>query len=263
LRPTYGRVSRHGFMALTWSLDKIGPMCRSVEDCALVLDAIQGSDGQDLTVQDLPFNWDAGLDVRKLRVGYLKAAFSDTRQTPQVEANDAAAIEKIRSLGVKLIEVQLPKHAALDIGIIIYGEGNAALEDPIEMRPQELVRQDRVANQHALRLLPAMEYINANRIRALLMQEMARVMADIDLYIVPFDYADYTPNPVSTLNTSVTNLTGHPCVAVPHGFNEKGHPTCLTFIGKLFGEAEMLALAKAYQDATGWHLKHPPLFVAK
>lgn len=260
LRPTYGRVSRHGFMTLTWSLDKIGPMCRSVEDCALVLDAIQGPDESDLTVQDIPFNWDAGLDIRTLRVGYLKAAFEDTRQTPQVNANDRAALEKIEGLGVKLIEVKLPEHSGLDIGMIIYGEGNAALHDPVETRPAELVRQDRVANQHSLRLLPAAEYINANRIRALLMREMAEAMAGVDVYLVPFDYADYTPNPVATLNTSVTNLTGHPSVVVPHGFNEKGDPTSLTFVGKLFGEAQMLALAMAYQNATSWHLEHPKRF---
>jgi Asp-tRNA(Asn)/Glu-tRNA(Gln) amidotransferase A subunit family amidase len=260
LRPTYGRVSRYGFMTLTWSLDKIGPMCRSVEDCALVLEAIQGPDDRDLTVQEVPFNWDAGLDIRKLRVGYLKAAFSNTRQTPQVDANDAAALEKIRSLGVNLVEIALPEHAHLDIGMIIYGEGNAALRDPVETEPEQLVRQDRVASQNALRLLPAMEYINANRVRMLLMEEMARMMADIDVYLVPFDYSDYTPNPVASLNTSVTNLTGNPCVVVPHGFNEKGNPTSLTFVGKLFGEAAMLALARAYQNATEWHQKHPKLF---
>ena len=261
LRPTYGRVSRAGFMALTWSLDKIGPMCRSVEDCALVLNAIQGPDDRDLTVQDVPFNWDAEFDIRKLRVGYLKAAFDDTRQTPQTNANDAAALEKIRSMGVKLIEIELPKYSDLDIGLIIYGEGNAALRDPIETRPENLARQDRVANQHSLRLLPAMEYINAQRVRTLLMEGMARMMADIDVYLVPFDYGDYTPNPVSNANTSVTNLTGHPCVIVPHGFNEKGNPTSLSFIGKLFGEAEMLALARVYQESTDWHRKHPKQFV--
>lgn len=261
LRPTYGRVSRYGFMTLTWSLDKIGPMCRSVEDCALVLDAIQGPDDRDLTVHDVPFNWDAGLDIRKLRVGYLKAAFDDTRQTPQTNANDAAALEKVRSLGVKLIPIELPQYSDLDIGVIIYGEGNAALHDPIDTRPENLARQDRVANQHSLRLLPAMEYINAQRIRTLLMEGMARMMKDIDVYLVPFDYGDYTPNPVANANTSVTNLTGHPCVIVPHGFNEKGNPTSLTFVGKLFGEAEMLALAMAYQNATEWHLKHPKQFV--
>ncbi|HYK78150.1 MAG TPA: amidase, partial [Micropepsaceae bacterium] len=175
LRPTAGRVSRYGFMTLAWSLDKIGPMCRSVEDCAIVLNAIHGPDDRDLSLLDVPFNWNANLDVRKLRVGYLKAAFSNTRQTPKTDANDAAALAKIRGLGVQLVDIALPAHADLDIGTIIYGEGNAALRDPIETRPQNLVRQDRVANQHALRLLPAAEYLHANRIRTLLMQEMAQV----------------------------------------------------------------------------------------
>lgn len=259
LRPTFGRVSRYGVMTLCWSLDKTGPMCRSVEDCALVLAAIQGPDDRDLAVQDVPFNWDANLDIRKLRVGYLRAAFSNTRQTPQVDANDAAALAKIRSMGFELKEIELPEHATLDFLIILWGEANAALRDPIDTRPAELVRQDRVRDQNSFRLLPAMEYLNANRVRTLLMQEMDRVLSEIDVYLLPFDYADYTPNPVATLNSAVTNLTGHPGLAVPHGFDEKGHPTSLSFIGKLYGEAEMLAFAKAYQDATGWHLKHPPL----
>jgi Asp-tRNA(Asn)/Glu-tRNA(Gln) amidotransferase A subunit family amidase len=257
LRPTFGRVSRHGAMTLSWSLDKIGPMCRSVEDCALVLAAIQGPDDQDLSVHEVPFNWDAQLDIRKLRVGYLKAAFSNTNQTAQTNANDAAALDKLRALGVSLIEVSLPEHAALNAQPIMWSEANAALKNPIQTQPADLIRQDRVASQNAARLLPAADYLDANRIRGLLMREMAQVMADLDVYVVPFDYADYTPNPVATMNTSVTNLTGQPCVVLPHGFNEKGNPTSLTFIGRVFGEASMLALAKAYQDATGWHLKHP------
>jgi len=259
LRPTFGRVSRHGAMALSWSLDKIGPMCRSVEDCALVLAAIQGRDEQDLATVDVPFNWDASSDFQQLRVGYLKAAFDETRQTPQTNANDAAALAKIRSLGIDLVEIALPEHATLDITPIIYGEANSALRDPVELRPGNLVRQDRVTHQNTFLFYTAAQYLDAQRVRTLLMQEMARVMQDIDVYLVPFDYSDYTPNPVGSLNTSVTNLTGHPCVIVPHGFNEKGNPTSLTFIGQLYGEAKMLALAKAYQDATEWHLKHPKL----
>lgn len=259
LRPTFGRVSRHGIMALSWSCDKSGPMCRSVEDCALVLDAINGPDDRDLAVQDMPFNWNAAADISKLRVGYLKGAFDDTRQTPQVNANDAAALQKIRGMGVNLIEIKLPEHSNLNFSTIMFGEANAALHDPFETRPGELVRQDEVTAQNTYRLLPATEYVNANRVRTLLMQEMERLMENIDVYIVPFDYGDYTPNPIASLNSSVTNLTGHPCVAVPHGFDEKNHPTSLTFIGKLYGDAEMLAFARAYQEATGWHLKHPNL----
>jgi Asp-tRNA(Asn)/Glu-tRNA(Gln) amidotransferase A subunit family amidase len=259
LRPTYGRVSRYGVMTLSWSLDKTGPMCRSVEDCALVLAAIQGPDDHDLAVQDIPFNWDANFDIQKLRVGYLKSAFSNTHQTPKVDANDAAALDKFRSMGFNLIEIELPEHSNMDFTMVMYGEANAALRDPIETQPAGLVRQDRVLDQNNLRLLPAVEYINANRVRTILMHEMAEVMSKVDVYLVPFDYADYTPNPVATLNSAVTNLTGHPCVALPHGFDEKGHPTSLSFIGSLYGDAEMLALARAYQNATEWHLKHPVL----
>ena len=259
LRPTYGRVSRYGVMTLSWSLDKTGPMCRSVEDCALVLAAIQGPDDHDLAVQDVPFNWDAHLDPHNLRVGYLKAAFSNTRQTPQVDANDALALSKIRSMGFDLVEVKLPEHADLDLMMIMFSESNAALRNPFETQPALLARQDEVRAQNAHRLLPATDYVNANRVRTLLMREMAEIMSDVDVYVLPFDYADYTPNPVASLNNTVTNLTGHPGLALPHGFDEKGHPTSLSFIGKLYGEAEMLSFAKAYQDATGWHLKHPPL----
>ncbi len=259
LRPTFGRVSRYGAMALSWSMDKTGPMCRSVEDCALVLNAIQGADNLDLAAVDVPFNWDAALDVRKLRVAYLKAAFENTRQTPQVEANDRAALDKIRSLGIDLAEFKLPENPKLDPAAILNAEGISALRDPVETHPDQLARPDRIAGQNAYRLYPAADYVNANRARMLLMQEMDKLMAKIDVYLLPYDYGDYTPNPVAERSTGITNLTGHPSVTLPHGFDEKGHPTGLTFIGKLFGEAQMLALAKAYQDSTGWHLKHPQL----
>jgi Asp-tRNA(Asn)/Glu-tRNA(Gln) amidotransferase A subunit family amidase len=260
LRPTFGRVSRHGVMTISWSLDKVGPMCRSVEDCALVLRAIQGPDDHDMSLHDLPFNWNPSvIDIRKLRVGYLKAAFDDTRQSAQSNANDVAALGVLRSLGLSLVDVRLPEHSTLDPLTILYGEANAALDDPVRAQPQSLVRQDRVVTQNAMFFLPASAYLDANRVRMLLMQEMARVMTDVDVYVVPFDYSDYTPNPVATLNTNVTNLTGQPCVQVPHGFDEKGHPTALAFIGRVFGEVPMLALARAYQESTDWHRRHPTL----
>ena len=259
LRPTFGRVSRHGVMALCWTLDKIGPMCRSVEDCALVLAAIQGPDDQDLSVQSVPFNWDATADIRRLRIGYLKAAFENTRQTAQTDANDARALDTLRRLGVTPIEVRLPERAAVPAVPILYAESNAALREPTRTALEQLVQKDRAAAQNSFRLLPASDYLDANRARAVLMRDMARVMSDVDVYVTPFDYADYTPNPVATLNTSITNLTGQPCVVVPHGFNEKGQPTSLTFVGRVFGEAAMLAAALAFQQATDWHLQHPKL----
>jgi Asp-tRNA(Asn)/Glu-tRNA(Gln) amidotransferase A subunit family amidase len=234
-------------------------MCRGVEDCALVLSAIQGPDDRDLAVQDVPFNWDASIDIRTLRVGYVKAAFSDTKQTPRTDANDAAALDQLRSLGISLVEIALPEHTPVDPLLVLYGEANAALADPVRAQPAALVRQDRVARQNSVLFLTAADYLDVNRLRGSLMRKMAHLMSGVDAYVVPFDYADYTPNPIATLNTAITNLTGQPCVLVPHGFNEKGHPTSLTFVGRVFGEAPLLALAKRYQDATGWHLKHPAL----
>jgi Asp-tRNA(Asn)/Glu-tRNA(Gln) amidotransferase A subunit family amidase len=246
-------------MALSWSMDKIGPMCRSVDDCALVLGAIQGPDAHDLSVQAVPFNWDTTRDIRSLRVGYLKAAFTNTNQTRQTEANDAAALDTLRRLGVSLTEVTLPEQPEVDPITILYGEATAALRDPVQTRPQQLVRKDRTAAQNSFRLLPASDYLDANRARLLLMREMRRVMESVDVYVTPFDYADYTPNPVATRSTAITNLTGQPCVVVPHGFNEKGQPTSLTFVGRVFGDAQMLTAARAYQQATEWHLRHPTL----
>jgi Asp-tRNA(Asn)/Glu-tRNA(Gln) amidotransferase A subunit family amidase len=259
LRPTFGRVSRHGVMTLAWTLDKIGPMCRSVEDCALVLAAIQGPDDHDLSVQAIPFNWDATADIRTLRVGYLKAAFDDTRQTAQTDANDARALDTLRRLGVTPVEVRLPERATVAAVPILFAESNASLREPTRTALEQLVRKDRAAAQNSFRLLPASDYLDANRARGVLMRDMARMMSDIDVYVTPFDYADYTPNPVATLNTLITNLTGQPCVVVPHGFNEKRQPTSLTFVGRVFGEAAMLTAARAFQQATDWHVQHPTL----
>jgi Asp-tRNA(Asn)/Glu-tRNA(Gln) amidotransferase A subunit family amidase len=260
LRPTFGRVSRHGVMALSWSLDKVGPMCRSVEDCAVVLNVIQGADGEDGSAVDTPFNWDAALDVKRLRVGYLASAYKDTRQTKKVEENDAATLETLRSRGIDLVPVELPEGPYPDLFLIILADEAAALHDPLATSSGDLKRQDRVLGNRAARLLPAVEYIQSQRLRTELMRKMDRLMATVDVYAVPFDYADYTPNPIATRNTHLTNLTGHPSVTLPNGFNEKGTPTSVTFIGKLFGEAEMLAVAKLYQDATDWHRKRPPEF---
>src|SRR5579859_1162786 len=163
--------------------------------------------------------------------------------------------------GIRDLTVTGVQTCALPIypSAILNAEGISALRDPVETHPDQLARPDRIAGQNAYRLYPAADYVNANRARMLLMQEMDKLMAKIDVYLLPYDYADYTPNPVADRSTGITNLTGHPSVTLPHGFDEKGHPTGLTFIGKLFGEAQMLAVAKAYQDSTGWHLKHPQL----
>lgn len=254
LRPTFGRVSRHGAMALSWSMDKIGPMCRSVEDCAVVFNAIYGPDGLDDSVIELPFNWNPNVDIRKLRIGYVKSAFEEDRENKRWESNDEASLETFRSLGVKLIPIELPDYPIDAMSFILSAEAAAAFDELTRSnRDDLLVRQIQNAWPNVFRqarMIPAVEYIQANRVRTKVMQAMAELMSDIDVYIVPSFVGS---------NLLLTNLTGHPCVVVPNGFTEEGSPTSISFVGKLFGEAETLAVAKAYQDATNFHLQHPKL----
>ena len=251
LRPTYGRVSRTGAMALSWSMDKIGPLCRTVEDCALVFNAIYGPDGEDQTLYDAPFNYDPKVDLSKLRIGYLKMAFDSARGN---KANNDSVLVVLRSLGAKLVPIELPEYPIRSLGIILSAEAAAAFDDLTRSGGDDLlVRQDKGAWPNAFRtarFIPAVEYIEANRIRYLIIQEMQKVMKDIDVYVAPSFGGD---------NLLLTNLTGHPCVVVPDGFSKEGTPTSISFIGRLFGEAKLLAVAKAYQDATGFQLKHPKL----
>ena len=251
LRPSYGRVSRYGAMALSWSMDKIGPICRTVEDCALVFHAIHGPDGKDLTVIDAPFGWDSDSDLQQIRVGYLEQAFEEESDTKE---NDLAALETVRSLGINLIPVELPDFPARAISFILSAEAAAAFDEMTRTGKDDLlVRQRRGAWPNTFRqarFIPAVEYIQANRLRTLLMQEMAEQIEGIDVFVTP-SYGG------STL--LITNLTGHPTVVVPSGFDEKGDPTSISFVGSLYGEEKALRVAKAYQDATGFHLQHPSL----
>lgn len=257
LRPTFGRVSRHGAMTLCWSLDKIGPICRSVEDCALVLAAIQGPDGKDATVVDMPFAWDPRRDVRQLRIGYAKSLFEEKPAEGQEEwhALDLAALEALRKLGIELRPIELPRELPISALRVILGAESAAAFDELTRsgKDDQMVRQVENAWPNSFRqgqTIPAVAYIQANRIRTLLMREMDRLFADLDVYIAPTYGGD---------NLLLTNLTGHPQVTLPNGFRKDGTPTSLTFTGRLFGEAELLAIAKAYQDATGFHLRVPEL----
>ena len=250
LRPTYGRVSRTGAMALSWTMDKIGPICRTVEDCALVFDAIRGPDGVDQTLLDIPFNYDAAMDVTKLRVGYVKALFEEDYGFKET---DAATLEKLRELGIELIPVELPELPVSALTHILTVEAAAAFDDLTRSnRDDMMVRQIKNAWPNvfrAARLVPAVEYVQANRIRYMVIQEMEKM--PVDVYITPS---------FGGSNLLMTNLTGHPCVVLPNGFSEEGSPVSITFMGRLFGEAEVLSVAKAYQDATDFHRQHPEAF---
>ncbi len=269
LRPTFGRVSRHGAMALSWSMDKIGPMCRSVEDCALVFSAIYGPDGQDMTVTPQPFTWNPALNPRKLRVGYVANAFEATESGEgdsdnALESdkalerinliNSTAVLDVMRQQGFDLIPIDLPTTDMNALIMILWAESAAAFDEITrDNRDDLLVRQDDEAWANifrAARFIPAVEYINANRIRTQLMHDMAKIMQEIDVFIVP----SFGGNVLQ-----ITNYTGHPTVVVPNGFTDKHTPTSISFVGGLYKEAEALAVAKAYQDATDWHLQYPQL----
>lgn len=256
LRPTYGRVSRHGAMALSWSMDKIGPICRCVEDCALVFDAIHGPDGKDPTIRDLPFNWDATVKLADLRIGYVKSAFdqSESERDRERKPFDDATLDVLRSLGPQLIPIELPANypvAAVRASILSI-EGAAAFDELTRSDRDDLMeRSSWPTTFRQARLVPAVEYIQANRIRTLLMQAMHDVMKDIDVFVTPS---------FGGSALVLTNLTGHPTVVVPNGFTAAETPVSISFVGKLFGEAETLAVAKAYQDATDFHTRRPRLF---
>jgi len=254
LRPTFGRVSRYGAMALSWSMDKIGPICRTVEDCALVLHAVAGPDGRDSTLVDVPFNWNASLDVKGLKVGYLKSAFEEKRSDEQWKANDLATLDVLRGLGLELTPIELPDYPIETMSLILSVEAAAAFDELTRSgRDDLLVRQIKNAWPNRFRearTVPAVEYIQANRLRTLVMNAMQDKLAGIDAYVCPSWVGK---------NLHLTNLTGHPAVVLPNGLRKEGTPSSVSFVGRLFGEDKLLALAKAYQDATAFHLKHPTL----
>ncbi|MBM3978910.1 MAG: amidase [Planctomycetes bacterium] len=236
LRPTFGRVSRYGCMALGWTLDKIGPMCRSVEDCALVFGAIHGFDGKDASAHDRPFNWPAHPKFDELKIGFVEGGLA---------ADDKKVLE---GLGAKLVPIKLPYgNTSALISLILDVESATSFEAVTRAGTTEGLGMWGPTFRRG-RFVSAVDYLTAQRARALVMQEMAKVMEGVDLYAGGNDLA-------------ITNLTGHPTVCLPSGFYKLGGadvPKSLTFTGRLYGETTLLAVAKAYQDATGHHLKRPP-----
>jgi Asp-tRNA(Asn)/Glu-tRNA(Gln) amidotransferase A subunit family amidase len=293
LRPTYGRVSRFGAMALSWTMDKIGPMCRSVEDCALVLNAIYGPDGRDETVVDAPFAWNPDLPLAKLKIGYVKAEFDATSgrggqpgrggeaaggarggqgaeggrgrgrggpagMTPeelqkQREAqfkilNDA--LDVYRQAGVTLHPIELPGTSiANTISFVLNVEAAAAFDDLTrskDINDPSLGSWPSAFRQS--RFVPAVEYIRAQRARTLLMRQMDKLMSDVDVFL----------SPTFSASLSITNLTGHPAVALKAGFYNNA-PVELMLTGRLYDEATLLRVALAYERATKWHDMNPKM----
>ncbi len=262
LRPTFGRVPRTGAMALSWTMDKLGPICRSVEDCALVLDAIYGPDGKDNTVIAADYHWNAHLSPRSLRVGYVKSAFdlpqidpSDPKRTLHATKKfDDAALDALNRIGVRIIPVDLPDVPYDAMRIILSAEAAAAFDELTRTdRDKELVQQGKFDWPNSFRtsrFIPAVDYVNANRVRTMAIEQWDDLMRKVDVIVTPTGAANLS-------QLVATNLTGHPAVIVPNGFRDDGTPVSLTFLGGLFEEAKVLAVAKAYQDATGFHLRHP------
>jgi Asp-tRNA(Asn)/Glu-tRNA(Gln) amidotransferase A subunit family amidase len=277
LRPTYGRVSRHGAMALSWTMDKIGPMCRSVEDCALVFNAIYGPDGRDDSVIDAPFEWHPDIPLSKLRIGYVKTEFEpqlpDGRGggrgdaggrgrgglTPEQQRAQEEGRLKIlnevldvyRKAGAAIQPIDVP---GLDItaalNFILSVEAAAAFDD--------LTRSKDIGDKslntwpntfRTSRYVPAVEYIRAQRARAVVIREMEKLMSQYDAFI----------SPTSSRSLSLTNLTGHPAIALRAGFLEDS-PVDFMITGRLYDEGTLMRVALAHEQATKWHERIPNLY---
>lgn len=283
-RPTFGRVPRTGAMALSWTTDKLGPICRSVEDCALVFDAIQGPDGIDYSVKQYPFNWNASTKLSSLRIGYFAANFErtgpDGTKTPNPEAMNFLKV--LESLGAKpeAVDLPTPDYGYLD-NIILDAECGAAFEpDTLNGKINELESYSSWPNTfRAAQFVPAVDYVNANRVRVAAMNQTWELFSKYDVIVTPQE------------NTSVTNIVGTPSIVVPTGFaipqqrQARGGrggaggppgggrggqpprpvstiplPTGMYIQGPIFQDEKNLVVAHAFQSATDFHLKRPPQF---
>jgi len=254
LRPTFGSISRSGAMVLCWSLDKIGPICRSAEDCAIVFNYIKGTDGKDNGSVDKNFNYDGVVDFTKLKVAYAENYFK--RLTP--DAQERKVLEVYKSLGADIKPVDFPDSTVYPvnlISIILNAESAAAFDELTRTNRDDLIeRQDKgfwPNSFRSARLIPAVEYINANRYRYNLCKAINDFMKDYDIVIVPS---------FAGRQLAITNLTGHPVVVMPMGFNQTGSPVSITLVGNLYDEATILAAAKAFQNKTYHNKKYPEKF---
>lgn len=241
LRPTFGRVSRYGCMSLSWTMDKIGPICRSIEDCALVFAAIHGADGLDPTARDAAFQWPPRRDMQSIKVGYVKSE----GESP----DDRQDITTLKKLGVQLVEVELPNRLPVwAIADVLDIEAATAFD--------ELTKTGNVEGLNAwprifrkAKFTSAVDYVQAMRARRLLMEEMEELMSKVDVLINAEDLG-------------ISNLTGHPSAVLPVGYkteNEIDEPISVVFTGQLDGESDLLAIAHAYQQLVEPHLKRPPM----
>lgn len=254
LRPTFGSISRSGGMTLSWSLDKIGPICRSAADAAMVFAFIHGTDGIDASATNTRFDYVQRSDARQLKIGYAKNYFDRIRDTTRSEWQ---VLRSFREAGFSLIPVDFPDSAVYPFNImdvVISAEAAAAFDEFTRNNiDDEMTKQGKYDWPNSFRvsrLMTAVEYINANRHRYLLMQKVNELMNTVDVVICP--------TRGSGNQSAITNLTGHPAVCVPTGFDSRSKlPTSITFIGQLYEEGKLLSAVEAYQSLTSWHLQHP------
>ena len=297
LRPTFGRVSRYGVMALAWTQDRLGPICRYAEDCAIVMQAIAKPDGRDMSVSDAPFNWDATIDIKKLRVGYIKESF-DELQNPVAKANAMKLLDTLKKIGVaSLIPMTIP---VADTNVSAIGIESAAYFDHLTRAGK--MTGSRRALQASAWLTPAVEFLQQQRVRMMMMTQLAEATKGIDVYVVASNNTGGTPGtggggggarpggaaaaagaPAAAAgappaagragggrggggggnasptgrHSTMANLACYPAINIPNGFSDNGQPTNATFFARPFGEMELLALAKAYQDAAKFHFEKP------
>ena len=303
LRPTFGFVPRTGAMALSWTMDKLGPIARSVEDCALVLQVIHGPDSKDAAAIPADFRWDPRKGLFQFHVGYLKSEFDPPpplklhEPAPNETAEekhkreqsnilmrearahrdydrryDLAALEQLRSTGLKLIPLELPKLPWDAMSNLLIAEAAAAFDDLTTSGRDRLLTEQGIEDWpndfRIARLYPAVEYIQANRARTLAIKEVSAL----------FDQVDVIVTPSTNTQLTATNLTGHPALILPNGLRGAdappppkiddgdsddiggpGTPVSLTFLGAHFQDAKLAAFAWAYQQATGFHKLHPKL----
>jgi aspartyl-tRNA(Asn)/glutamyl-tRNA(Gln) amidotransferase subunit A len=277
LRPTYGLVSRYGAMALSWTLDKIGPMCHSAEDCGLVLHEIAGADVEDPASAGKSFYYapEFARDLKELRVGFAPVDF-DEWADPSARQDFAKALAAIRSLGVQVTEAKMPDfpHGPV-IGAIISSEAAAIFEPLIQSgKVNELADQKQIAGLKAGLEIPAKDYLKAMRIRSLIQKAFRDLFADIDVLLAPsrLSPAPKITQPLDRLGGDrptpkdrgltalipAGNLAGLPALSLPCGFAD-GMPIGIQLVGRPFSENTLLSIGKAFQERTDWHKRRPPL----
>jgi len=247
-------------MTLSWSMDKAGPICRSAQDCALVFEVIKGKNEneKDRSVIDYPYSFHPPKDLKGFKIGYFKKLFNK-KDTTKVRVNDSLSLQVFKNLGAELHEVKMPDSIPYDaFDIIIRSEAGAFFDELVrDHKERMLSEQDESSRANSLRqsrFISAVEYLQANRHRKILIEKFNAMLKGYDFIISPVDGKDVS---------LATNLTGHPAICMPNGFDAKGRPTSILLIGNLYDEAPLLEATYLFQQATEFEEKHPLLFTGK